>query len=51
MIRAAGPLLEFNDRKKRVGIQPGSICDYEAGTLFYERHYKKGKQSKAHVLE
>jgi hypothetical protein len=46
LIRAAGPLLEFNTRKKRVTIMPGNIRDYEAGTLFYERQYKKGKKSK-----
>lgn len=45
MIRAAGFLLEFNDRKKRVGIAPGNIRDYEAGTMFYERQYKKGKKT------
>ena len=44
MIRAAGFLLEFNDRKKRVGIARGGIQDYEAGTIFYERQYKKGKK-------
>lgn len=43
LIRAAGPLLEFNTRKKRVNIMPGNIRDYEAGTYFYERQYKKGK--------
>ena len=42
LIRAAGFLLEFNDRKKRVGIAPGNIRDYEAGTYFYERQRKKG---------
>ena len=45
MIRAAGFLLEFDDRKKRVGIAPGNIRDYEAGTMFYERQYKKGKKT------
>jgi hypothetical protein len=45
LIRAAGFLLEFNSRKKRVGIAHGNIRDYEAGTLFYERHYKKGKKT------
>ena len=43
LIRAAGPLLQFNTRKKRVDITPGNIRDYEAGTFFYERQYKKGK--------
>ena len=46
LIRAAGPLLEFNDKKKRVGIQPGAIGDYEAGTTFFERQYKKGPRTK-----
>ncbi|GAA0888696.1 hypothetical protein [Rhodanobacter soli] len=44
LIRAAGPLLEFNTRKKRIGIAAGNIRDYEAGTNFYERHYKKGQR-------
>lgn len=43
LIRAAGPLLYFNTRKKRVSIEVGSIRDYEAGTYFYERQYRKGK--------
>jgi hypothetical protein len=46
LIRASGFLLEFNSKKRRVGISQGNISDYEAGTLFYERHYKKGKQKK-----
>ena len=44
LIRAAGFLLEFNDRKKRVGIAHGNVRDFEGGTLFYERQKKKGKQ-------
>ncbi len=46
LIRAAGPLLAFNTRKKQVTILPGNIRDYEPGTHFYERQYKKGKKSK-----
>jgi hypothetical protein len=46
VIRAAGPQLHFNERKKRVDIQAGDIRDYEAGTLFYERHYKKGRKKR-----
>ncbi len=45
LIRAAGFLLEFNEKKKRVGISHGNINDYEAGTLFYERQRKKGKKA------
>lgn len=44
LIRAAGDQLAFNDRKKRVGIKPGNIRDYEPGTVFYERHSRKGKK-------
>lgn len=47
LIRAASFLLEFNTRKRRVGILPGNISDYEPGTIFYERHYKKGRRSAA----
>lgn len=42
LIRAAGFLLEFNTKKKRVGIAPGNVHDYESGTIFYERQRKKG---------
>lgn len=42
LIRTAGFLLEFNDRKKRVGIAPGSVADYEAGTQYYVRRYERG---------
>ena len=43
LIRAAGFLLEFNTRKKRVGIEHGNVRDFEAGTEFYERQTKKGR--------
>lgn len=43
LIRAAGFLLELNDRKKGWGVYPGDIKDYETGTIFFERHYKKGR--------
>ena len=46
MIRAAGPLLDFNDRKVRIDIQPGDVRDFEAGTKYVERQYKRGKQRK-----
>jgi hypothetical protein len=45
MIRAAGPLLHFNNRKKRIDIEAGGIKDFEAGTLFIERQYRKGRHS------
>jgi hypothetical protein len=44
LIRAAGPLLHFNTKKKRLTLSAGNINDYEAGTRFFERHYKKGKK-------
>jgi hypothetical protein len=44
MIRAAGPLLDFNDRKIRNDIQAGDVRDFEAGTKYIERQYKKGKK-------
>ena len=47
LIRAAGPLAEFNSKKKRTTISAGNIMDYEAGTRFLERHRKKGKKKKA----
>jgi hypothetical protein len=42
LIRAAGPLLQFNTKKKRVTISAGRLLDYEAGTQFFERRYKRG---------
>ncbi|MGA2851347.1 MAG: hypothetical protein ABSE46_20280 [Terracidiphilus sp.] len=42
LIRAAGPLLQFNTKKKRLTLSVGNISDYEAGTLFFERRYKRG---------
>jgi hypothetical protein len=45
IIRAAGFLLDFNERKKRAGIWPGNLYDYEAGTRFFVRHRKYGPKS------
>ena len=42
MIRAAGPLLDFNNRKVRNDIQAGDVRDFEPGTRYFERQYKKG---------
>ena len=44
LIRAASPILRFNERKKRADIRKGNITDYEGGTEFYERQRKKGKK-------
>lgn len=46
MIRAAGPLLDFNNRKVRNDIQPGDLRDFEPGTRYVERQYKKGRKRK-----
>ena len=46
LIRAVGPQLYFNSRKKREDIHPGNIRDYEAGTFFFERQYKRGRKSR-----
>jgi len=47
LIRAAGPLLQFNTKKKRVDIRVGNIKDYEAGTQFFERRYMRGTKPKS----
>ena len=49
LIRAAGPQLEFNERKKRIGIKSGDIKDYEPGTFFYERQAIRGRKTKRNV--
>ena len=46
LIRLGGAHLEFNERKKRVGIAPGDIRDFEAGTKYVERQKKKGQRAK-----
>ena len=47
LIRAAGPQLHFNSKKKRVDIAPGNIRDYEAGTRYFQRQQKKGRKRSA----
>lgn len=44
LIRAAGDSLQFNSRKKRIGIDPGDVHDFEPGTRFFERQLKRGKK-------
>ena len=46
MIRIGGAHLQFNERKKRVDIQAGSLRDYEAGTQFVER--RRRPRQRAH---
>ena len=47
LIRAGGPQLHFNTRKRRIDIQPGNIRDFEPGTIFFERQYHRGRKRKA----
>ena len=50
LIRAGGPHLHFNTKKKRVDIEPGNIRDFEPGTKYYERQYRSGRApSKAKI--
>jgi hypothetical protein len=44
LIRALGAQAYFNTRKKREDIAAGDLRDYEPGTLFYERHYARGRR-------
>lgn len=44
LIRAAGPQLHFNTRKRRIDIQPGDVRDFEAGTKFFERQGRRGRK-------
>ena len=45
LIRAVGAQAYFNTRKKREDILAGNLRDYEAGTLFYERQYTRGRKA------
>jgi hypothetical protein len=44
LIRAAAPMLYFNERKKRLDLSAGNVRDYEPGTEFFERQYKRGRR-------
>jgi hypothetical protein len=46
LIHSAAPLLDFNEKKKRAGIQAGSVGDFEVDTRFYVRKYKRGQKPK-----
>lgn len=43
MIRTAGSLLSFNEKKRRIDQMTGRVDDYEPGTDFIERQSKKGR--------
>lgn len=47
IIRATSHQLDFNERKKRSTVEPGSVLDYEPDTYFYERQYKKGRKPRS----
>lgn len=47
MIRTASALLYFNERKKRLDLRPGEIRDYEPGTQFYERQFRRGRRARS----
>jgi hypothetical protein len=44
MIRSAGSLLDFNSRKVRNNIKAGDVRDFESGTRYVERQYKRGRK-------
>jgi hypothetical protein len=44
LIRSTSFLAVLNNRKVRASIAPGSVLDYEVGTHFVERQYKKGRK-------
>jgi hypothetical protein len=46
IIRAAESQMFINKRKVRIGIKPGNVTDYEAGTLFFERQSNRGRRKK-----
>ena len=46
LIRLGGAHLHFNERKKRVDIEPGKVTDYESGTCYVERQRKRGRALK-----
>lgn len=45
LIRSTSFLAVLNKRKVRASIEPGNMLDYEVGTSFIERQYKKGKKT------
>jgi hypothetical protein len=45
LIRSASFLSVLNERKVRASIAPGSVLDYEVGTRFVERQWKRGRKS------
>ncbi len=48
LIHSAGPLLQFNTKKKRLTISAGSLGDYEAGTLYFRTALQEREETKTH---
>lgn len=46
LVHITGTLLQFNEKKKRLGTKAGNVQDFERGTFFLERQYKRGKRKK-----
>ncbi len=46
LIRAASDTVFLNDRKRRVGLEAGSVTDFEAGTIFFVRKKTARKTSR-----
>ncbi len=46
LIHVAGPILHFNERKRREDLKAGDPKDYEFGTFLFERQDKRGKKKK-----
>ena len=44
LIRAGGPHLHFNTRKRRIDIEAGDVRDFEPGTAFFERQMTPGRK-------
>jgi hypothetical protein len=44
LIRAAGPHLHFNTKKRQLDIEPGDVRDFEAGTHYFERLKRRGRK-------
>lgn len=46
LIHITSTLLQFNERKKKVNLEAGSVLDFEVGTKFIQRQKKRGRTSK-----
>lgn len=46
LIHITSTLLQFNERKKKVNLEAGSVLDFEVGTKFIQRQKRKGRTPK-----